>query len=353
MIFGRSFIRLCSAPRFTGMVLVGLLAIAVGWSGRAYSADAPPSLEPAVGARGRLGCLSDPTRVSRLVIDSPGLVENVLVDGDWAGRSLVKINADRVTLRHCEIRNARHNGIAVEASDVLIDSCRIHHLLKGTSQQPEDAHGITGCARRLVIRNCEIFLVSGDAVQFDPDRGPWDDVLIERCTFWTGPLESDWAGFRQADRPGENAVDTKQQAANSRSRLVIRDCLFHGWRGGFIKNQAALNLKNHVEVTVSGCVFRDNDICFRLRGGAGERGGARVRIDNCALYDSNVALRMEDGIRDLKIDRLGIGEGIRRPYKVARGIGPGFEQTGTFRPVPFEQAVALGVTPLTPERPGI
>jgi hypothetical protein len=40
----------------------------------------------------------------------------------------------------------------------------------------------------LVIRNCDIGLVSGDSVQFDPDRGVWDDVLVENCTLWTGPL---------------------------------------------------------------------------------------------------------------------------------------------------------------------
>ncbi len=297
----------------------------------------------AVGARGQVGCDQNPKSVQRLIITELGVYENFLVDGNWINSNLVKINADGVTLRHCEIRNGQHNGVTVYARDVVIESCKIHHLLKGTFAVPEDAHGITGRPTNLVIRNCEIFLVTGDAVQFDPDRGPWDNVLIENCTFWTAPLASDAAGFKRGERPGENAVDTKQYQVNPRSRLIIRDSLFLGWGEGYIQNQAALNLKENVEVTVEGCVFRDNDICFRLRGGSGERGGALVTIQDCAVYQSKIAIRMEDNIRDLKIYRLGFGEGIGRKYTIAGGVGPGYENQGEYVAPPYEQAMKEGV----------
>lgn len=298
---------------------------------------------PAVGAREDVGCLANPQEVRRLFATHPGVYENYLVDGGWVARNLVKISADDVTLRHCEIRNGRNNGVTVYADNVLIENCRIHHLLAGTFHDQEDAHGITGRPRHLVIRNCEIYYVSGDAVQFDPDRGPWDDVLIEHCTFWTGPLAADAAGFRRDERPGENAVDTKQQESNPRSRMTIRNCLFHGWGDGQITDQAALNLKNHVEVDVVGCVLADNDIGFRLRGDTGERGGALVTIRDCAVYRSKLAVRMEDAIENLRILGLGIGEGVRRKYRIVAGEPRGYVNQGEFTPLPYRQAIESGV----------
>lgn len=307
------------------------------------SATAQPAPPPAVGVRGSVGCGPDAKAVQQLDVTQAGVYENLLIDGGWGSRDLVRIDADGVTLRRCEIRNGRRDGIEVYAKDVVIDSCKIHHLLKGTFRNQQDAHAVTGRPTNLVIRNCEIYQVSGDAVQFDPGRGPWDSVLIENCTFWTAPLEEDAADFKRGERPGENAVDTKQRRTNPRSRLTIRNCLFYGWGNGQINNQAALNLKNHVEVTVEGCVFRNNEICFRLRGPSGDRGGARVTVRDCAVYQSNVAVRMEDKIRDLKILRLGIGPGIGRKYVVAGGIGAGYENTGEHAARPFEQAVREGI----------
>ena len=298
---------------------------------------------PAVGARGRVGCDQNPKTVGRLFIKKSGIYENYLVDGKWVSRNLVKINADDVILRHCEIRNGMHNGVTVYAQNVLIESCQIHHLLKGTYKNQRDAHGITGRPTKLTIRNCEIYQVSGDSVQFDPDRGPWDDVLIENCTLWTAPLTADTAGFKKGERPGENAVDTKQQIMNPRSKLTIRNCLMYGWGNGQIKVMAALNLKNHVQVRVEQCLFRDNEICFRLRGVTGKRGGALVTIKDCAVYRSKVAVRMDDRIRDLKITRIGIGDGVRRTfYRAGGGVGLGFENTGAYDAPPFEQLLKTG-----------
>jgi hypothetical protein len=285
-----------------------------------------------------------PQRVQRLSINRPGVYENILVDGEWTDGTLVKINADDVTLRNCEVRHGTHNAVTVYASNVVIDSCKIHHVLAGTFEQQRDAHGITGRPTNLTIRNCDIGLTSGDSIQFDPGRAPWDNVLIENCTLWTAPLSDDAAGFKRGQRPGENAVDTKQRSANPRSRMTIRNCLFFGWRQpASISNMAALNLKNHVEVQVENCLFRDNEICFRVRGGEGEYGGARVTIENCAVYQSQVAVRAEDKIRDLKIRRLGFGEGVENKLDSAGGgAGPGFENAGEFQPPPFDEALENG-----------
>jgi len=319
-----------------------VLAMTVG---SAAAAVEPPVPVSPIGARDDVGCRPDAKRVRRLVIDEPGVYENFLIDGEWADGTLVKITADGVTLRRCEIRNGKHNAVTVYAKDVVIDSCKIHHVLAGTFEDQQDAHGVTGRPTSLVIRNCDIGLVSGDAVQFDPGRGEWDDVLIENCTMWTAPLPEDAGGFKKGQRPGENAVDTKQRAENPRSRLAIRNCFMHGWnQPGQIGNLAALNLKNHVEARVENCLFRDNEICFRVRGGAGEYGGAAVTVEDCAVYDSGVALRVEDDARDLKVRRLGVGAGIDRKIVLAGGgAGDGFEMTGEYHPPPFEDSLSTGL----------
>ena len=320
---------------------VSLVMAALNGAGRGAAAAEPAdaAASAAIGARGLAGCGPNPKRIERLQITKPGVYENILVDGEWVDSTLVKINADDVTLRNCEIRNGMHNAVTVYASRVVIDSCKIHHALSGTYEQQHDAHGITGRPTDLTIRNCDIGLVSGDAIQFDPGRGEWDNVLIEDCTLWTAPLPADAAGFKRGQRPGENGVDTKQRASNPRSRIRIRNCLLYGWnQPGQIGNMAALNLKNHVEARVENCLFRDNEICFRLRGGTGEYGGALVTIENCAVFDSQVAVRAESGIRNLKVRRLGIGPGIGRKLVAAGGgPGPGFENVGEYEPPGFDE----------------
>jgi hypothetical protein len=292
-----------------------------------------------------VGCTDDPTLVQRLRITKPGVYTNYLVDGKWIDSTLVKIQADEVTLRHCEIRNGLGNGIYVDARHVVIDSCRIHHLLSGSYAKQEDAHGITGHPTAITIRNCEIYQVSGDAIQFDPDRLPWDRVLVENCTLWTGPLLRDAAGFRKGQRPGENAVDTKQRNDHSRSRITLRRCLVYGWRQpGQINLMAAFNIKNKVAATIEECVFRDNQVSLRLRGGSGTYEGARVRISDCAIYSSAIAVRMEDALQDLTISGLALGVDVQRKYQFAGdGIGSGYRNTGAYQAVPYARVLVHGV----------
>lgn len=305
---------------------------------------AAPTVAPAaeIGIRGRVGCPPTAKRVKRLVIEKPGVYENLLIDGEGQNLNLVKITADDVTLRHCEVRHGRHNGVYVSGKNVTIDSCKIHHLLKGTYEKQNDAHGICGKPHGLLIRNCEVFYVSGDSTQFDPDRKGFDDVTIEQCSFWTGPLDRDLYGFKKGERPGENALDTKNLANVPRAKVTMRDCAFWGFGQGQIGNQAALNLKENVDVRVSHCLFRDNDICFRVRGGKGERGGARVEVDQCALYRSQIGMRIEDGIEWFQVRRLAVARDVKQLRFDTERAGPGVSiEPGPF-PEPFEQLLTLG-----------
>ena len=74
----------------------------------AFSLAAAP-----LGPQGIIGTKANPKRVGRLQITKDGVYENYLVDSNWAGGNRVKITADNVILRNCEIRNASGNGIGI------------------------------------------------------------------------------------------------------------------------------------------------------------------------------------------------------------------------------------------------
>jgi hypothetical protein len=312
-----------------GSNLLGALIAALAIQFSAHGADVQE--KRAVGVQASVGCRKDPKKVDRLEIDKSGVYENYLVDGRWQSGNRVKITADNVTLRDCEILNCGGNGVGVFAKNTLIENCKIHHCLRGSFTDQQDAHGITGRWNQITIRNCEIYYVSGDAVQFDPDRKLKGQVVIESCTFWSGPLPEDAAGFKKGERPGENAIDTKTPPGAERCQLTVHNCYFHGWnQPGQVSNMAALNLKENVLAKVENCVLRDNEIAFRVRG-PGKNGGTNVAIKNCAIYDTAVGVRVEDKAENLKIHELGFGPGVKRRYHILGSKpGPGYENQGEY-----------------------
>lgn len=161
---------------------------------------------------------------------------------------------------------------------------------------------------------------------------------------WTGPLPWDAAKFRKGQRPGENAFDTKSMPNGERAELVIRNTLMHGWRQPSQTSlTAVLNLKENVGATVTNCMFSEVEVAFRLRGPT-SRGGAWVSIERCAIYDAKVGVRAEDGIENLRIDRLGFGSNVTRKYHlVAGGVGMGYRNRGEFKAPVFSEAVRKGL----------
>ena len=109
---------------------------------------------------------------------------------------------------------------------------------------------VAGAVRDFVVRDTEIHTFSGDAIQVDPQRGPWDGITVERCSFWLAPLSQAENGFPIGVVPGENAIDTKASSDHPRARLTVRDSVVTGFRHGLIGNMAAFNLKENVEVDV-------------------------------------------------------------------------------------------------------
>ena len=77
-------------------------------------------------------------------------------------------------------------------------------------------------------------------------------------------------------------------------------------------------------------MFLDNEVAFRLRGPT-SRKGAWVRIDGCAIYRSEIGVRAEDTIANLRINRLGFGKDVKRQYHTPGCVfGPGYRNTGQF-----------------------
>ena len=285
---------------------------------------------------------SPPVAGMRWDITRPGVYENLLLDLGFAAYDAIRIRTDGTTVRHCELRHGRQDAIEVYADDARIESCRIHHFLAGTFKEQADAHGITGRGRRLTVHNCEISHCSGDAWQMDPGREAWSDVVIEHCDIWTGALMEDAAGFKAGEQPGENGVDTKESLDHPRSRLTIRNSVFHGYaESGYIDMPAALNLKENVQVLVENCVFYDNYVALRLRG-PGSRGGAQVTVRDCYFYNCEIAIRMEDKIERLEIINPRFGAGVKRRYQQAGGIAAGMRIEGEQEAQPLESLLKRG-----------
>jgi hypothetical protein len=258
------------------------------------------------------------TRAGRVLSVSHAyfVVEGLVFDGQYGADDTVRVTSagDFLQLRASEVRRSTKDLIDMGSPEgVVIDGCLIHHALNAANKRT-DAHGVVaGAVRKLTIRNTEIHTFSGDGLQLDPDRTApgWDQVTVEGSKIWLAPLPAAENGFAAGVVPGENAIDTKQAATNVRSRLIVRDTIASGFRGGLIANMAAFNLKEYVDVTVDGVTVFDSEIAFRLRGPAT---GARVLVKNAVVHDVVTAFRYEDNIQDLRIWNSTVGLNVTRAF---------------------------------------
>jgi hypothetical protein len=247
------------------------------------------------------------------------VVDGLVLDGQYGGDDVVRVTGagDYLLLRNSEVRRSSKDLIDLgNPMGVVIEGCLLHHALNAAGGRT-DAHGVVaGAVRDLTIRDTEIHTFSGDGLQLDPDRAApgWDLVTVERSKIWLAPLPAAQNGFAAGVVPGENAIDTKQAATNVRARLIVRDSIASGFRGGLIGNMAAFNLKEYVDATVDGVTVSDSEIAFRLRGPGT---GARVLVTNAVVHDVTTAFRYEDNIQNLRIWNSTVGRNVTRAFQAA------------------------------------
>jgi hypothetical protein len=251
-------------------------------------------------------------------------VDGLVLDGQYGPRDTVQIYArgNGFTLRNSEVRRSGRDCVdMLNPDNVTIEGSLIHHCLNPANGRT-DAHGVSaggqGPLLNLTIRDTEIHTFSGDAIQVDPNRAApgWDNLVIERCRLWLAPLTEEANGFPAGSVPGENALDTKVNHKAPRARLVVRNTLAWGFRGGAIHNMAAFNIKENVDAVIDGVTVWDSQIAFRLRGPTW-RGGAWVLVRNSVIHDVDVAVRYEDNLENFRFWNNTVGAGVRRTLHAA------------------------------------
>jgi hypothetical protein len=95
--------------------------------------------------------------------------------------------------------------------------------------------------------------------------------------------------------------------------LHAEDVEAWGFRGGLIANMAAFNIKERVDAVFDRVHVHHSDIGFRLRG-RGD-GGARVTIRDSLVHHAATAIRYEDDISTILVERLTIGLDVARPFR--------------------------------------
>ncbi|MEM9865239.1 MAG: right-handed parallel beta-helix repeat-containing protein [Myxococcota bacterium] len=256
------------------------------------------------------------------------LLQNLVFDGEEAAPRGVRVQGDGFTLLNSEVRHVAGNCVDLRRVDnALIDGSRLHHCLRSQSNGcasercRDDAHGIVGGAvQSLTVRDSEIYLFSGDAIQIDSgwreaDRR-WTDVLVEGCTFWSAPLEEATRAYAAGINPAENAIDTKTRPGFADATMTVRDTVAHGFRGGLIPNMSAFNLKQDVVFEIDRVTVYDSEIAFRVRGAGGDWArGASLTLTNAVIYDVERAIRYEDELRPLTISHCTFGAGVDRAFQ--------------------------------------
>ena len=181
------------------------------------------------------------------------------------------------------------------------------------------------------MRGCSIYYVSGDCFQTDPNRGLplWDNVLIENCQLWTGPLPADAAGWHAGEVPGENAIDTKVNddslQTGYRPKITLRNIEAFGFVPGYISNRAAFNMKEQIECNMNAIRVHENEIAFRLRGDTGN-GSAHVTMMNVVAYENDKTFRTEDNVELLHVYNCTFQKSSGGVY--FKNVSGGYDPTG-------------------------
>ncbi len=256
-------------------------------------------------------------------------IHDIVFNGLYGAAPVADINGSFIKISGCTFKNSARDLVTIgDVQNIVLENSRIHHGLSWYKKTGKEPHGIsTDGVRGLTVKNCDIYQITGDAIQISPSRRDWDDVLIEDCRLWVAPLSA--AEVEEAGLPAqavgmilaENAIDTKSRKSDDpgRHRLRLKNITAHGFRSDRIRNAAAFNIKNPLTAIIDGITVFDSEIAFRLRA------PARVTLINAVMYDCDVGVRYEDRPDHLYLFNNTFGLNLKRPLKAVGGAPSDFK----------------------------
>jgi len=250
-------------------------------------------------------------------------IQGVVFDGGYGPAETIDADgADGLELFDVEVRRSGSHCVDLHtAEDVLIANASIHHCVASGGGGPAEAHGITGdSVFDLEIRDTEIYLASGDAVQLSPAELAWDQVQVRRCTLWAGPLDEAAGPIAAGTVVGRSAIGTRVgpelNGSGARPRLDIEDTIAHGFRG-FAPGQAALALEGDVDVLVDRVTVYDSEVAIALHGP-----DLLARVQTAVIYDVDAGFRLQDGPAGAMVLASTIGGDVAEPFVLGGGDPP-------------------------------
>jgi|GEM_PF-6326019 len=254
------------------------------------------------------------------------LIEGLSFDANYFGRAIRAKDCAGLTIRDCSITHTDNHAIDTTRAAYLrvLKSDVRFALYRRPDGRRGDAHCITSTnTPETTIRQTSCNYCSGDSFQLERAIGA-DTVLIEDCDFRNDPLPSDVATmdgrklYYKGERPGENAIDTKQGEDGSVTLVTLKDCRFDGWRSvrsnssppdklgdkpAFIESASAVNMKENVRLICNNVTITNSEIGWRLRGvskgvktkGIVVNGGSTSACDIMVNLEDSIGNRLADG----------------------------------------------------------
>lgn len=248
--------------------------------------------------------------------------QGLVFDGAYgAGDAIDADGADFMELLDVEIRRAGGDCIDLHTTEgVLVANASIHHCVLDDGGVPGEAHGLVGDQMIDVeLRDTQIFLVSGDAVQTSAPRLAWSDLRIRRCLIWAGALDEDAGTIPAGTMIGRSALSTRVgkllDGAGAPPRVEVEDTIAWGYRGGGAE-QAVFDLKEDVDASIDRVTVYDSGVAFDLQR------PARVRIQTAVIYDVDAAVRYADGLASASILASTVGGDVAEAFVDGGGDPP-------------------------------
>ncbi len=119
-------------------------------------------------------------------------IRGIVFNGLYGAAPVADINGSHLLIDGCEFKNSSRDIMTIgDVGDITIRNSSLHHGLSWYKKTGKEPHGIsTDGVRGLTIRNCDIYQITGDAIQISPSRRDWDNVRIEDCRLWVAPLSA-------------------------------------------------------------------------------------------------------------------------------------------------------------------